>query len=351
MTPKKQVKAHVSEAKKKRVAELSDLIKNNKTILVASIKNIPASQFQEIVKKLRGKALVTVPKKSLIFRAINASSSEEKEIEKLKEKITESVAILFSNLDTFDLASELVRSKRPAKAKPGQVAPEDIKIPKGPTDLVPGPAISELGDLGIPIQIEKGKIHIKQEKVVAKEGEKISGKAAEIMSKLNIRPFLIGFTPLCAFDNEKKKLYTEIKIDPEKALRDIKHAFSRALPFAVEIGYISNDTITFLLGKAGAHEKTLKALLKSDGKSDTGKKKETEKSGKKVETKETQDGGKSKEEGEESKDVEKKEGEPEEKKDVDEEKGEDSKREEKSESEPKEKPEETQQENKSQEEK
>ena len=141
------------------VKELVELAKNKKTILIASIKNIPASQFQEIGKKLRGKAIVKVPKKNLIFRAIDSSGNEA--MKKLEKYVGDSVAILFSDLESFELASELVASKSPAKAKAGQEAPEDIEIPEGPTDLVPGPAISELGALGIQIQIEKGKINIK----------------------------------------------------------------------------------------------------------------------------------------------------------------------------------------------
>jgi len=261
MENKSNKKAHVSEAKLKKVSELSELIKKSKTILVASIKNLPGSQFQEIVKKLRGKAEVKVPKKNLIFRAIDDSSSENKEIEKLKENIDESVAILFSDLDSFELSLELVKNKRPAKAKPGQLAPEDIEIPEGPTELVPGPAITELGALGIPIQIDKGKIHIKKAKVIAKEGEEISKQAADLMSKLNIKPFSIGFVPICAFDNEEKKLYTDIKIDMEQTLEDLKNAFGRALPFAVEIGYINDETITFMIGKAGRNEKVIESLL------------------------------------------------------------------------------------------
>ena len=253
---------HVSEEKKKIVGELSDLIKNKKTILIASIKDIPGSQFQEIVKKLRGKAIVKVPKKNLIFRAIDTSGQEAEK--KLKEQITESVAILFSDLDSFDLATELVNSKSPTKAKAGQEAPADIEIPAGPTDLVPGPAISELGALGIQIQIEKGKITIKNPKIIAKEGEKISTGAAELMNKLGIRPFSVGFIPLSAFDTKEGKLYSEIKIDREEALNELKIAFGKALPFAIEIGYPTKDTISFLLGKAHLHVKAIKGLKKTE---------------------------------------------------------------------------------------
>jgi len=262
----------------KCVAELVDLMKNKKTILIASIKNLPASQFQEITKKLRGKAIVKVPKKNLIIRALDSSGKEaikdlkgKLEIESslntvasLKEQIKNSVAILFSDLDAFELASELVTSKSPAKAKAGQEAPEDIEVQAGLTDLIPGPAISELGSLGIQIKIEKGKINIREPKIIVKKGEKISTTAAEVMNKLDIKPFLVGFTPLCAFDNQESKFYAELKIDKEATLEELKSAYAKALPFAIEIGYPTKDTISFLIGKAGMHEKALEGLKKEE---------------------------------------------------------------------------------------
>ncbi len=251
----KKVVKNIPKKKTDSVKELSDLIKNKKTILIASIKDLPASQFQEISKKLRNKAIVKVPKKNLMFRVIDQSENET--VKKLKEQIQNSVAILFSDLDAFDLALELVKNKSPAKAKPGQISPEDIQVDAGPTDLVPGPAISELGAVGIKIQIEKGKIHIKEPKVIAKAGEKISSAASDIMNKLNIKPFSIGFVPLSAFDTKEEKLYLEIKIDKEKTIEELKNSFGKALPFAVEIGYICEDTIRFLIRKAASHEKAL----------------------------------------------------------------------------------------------
>ena len=67
----------IPERKLKSVKELTDLIKNKGTILVASIKNLPSAQFQQIGKKLRGKAIVKVPKKNLFFRALDSSGIEE----------------------------------------------------------------------------------------------------------------------------------------------------------------------------------------------------------------------------------------------------------------------------------
>lgn len=256
-TPK--VKAtKIPEKKKKAVLELSKLVQEKNTVLIVSIKNIPGTQFQEIVKKLREKAIVKVPKKSLIIKALN--SSKEEEIKKIKESIDSDFAVLFSDLDAFDLAIDLVKSKSPSKAKAGQIAPEDIEIPAGPTDLVPGPAISELGALGIQIQIEGGKITIKSSKVVAKKGNKISQGAADMMGKLDIKPFSIGFTPLSAFDNLTKTFYPVMDIDPEVTLEKLKEDYQKALSFSVNMGYATPETITFLISKAGRQYIALEKL-------------------------------------------------------------------------------------------
>src|SRR3989338_7619112 len=170
--------AHVSDFKKKAVKEIAELMKHRKTILVASVKNLPASQFQEISKKLRGSAIIKVLKKNLILRAIDESKNED--LKEIKSFVSDSTAVLFSDLGAYDLAADLIQNKSPAKAKAGQEAPEDITVEAGPTDLVPGPAISELGALGIQIQIDKGKIAIKEPKVIVKSGQKISEAAVSL---------------------------------------------------------------------------------------------------------------------------------------------------------------------------
>ncbi len=251
--------SHVSKIKIETVKELAALIKTKKTMLLASIKDLPSAKFQEICKKLREKAVVKVPKKNILFKAVDASAN--KELEKIKEYVKNSPAILFSDMDAFDLSVELLKNKSPTKAKTGQEANDDIEVQAGPTELIPGPAISELGALGIQIQIEKGKINIREAKVIVKKGQKISANAADVMSKLDIKPFLVGFTPLCAFDMKENKFYTEIRIDREATLKELKNSFARALPFAVKIGYISNDTIGLLIGKAAMQAKRINRIM------------------------------------------------------------------------------------------
>ncbi len=253
MTPKRQTP--IPEYKKKLVAELVDLIKNSRTILLASVKNLPGPQYQQIVKKIREKAFVKLPKKNLFIRAIEETKNNE--LKKLEEIFKDSTAVLFSNSDSFDLAADLLQNKSPAKAKAGQEAPEDIRIEAGPTDLPPGPAISELGAVGLQVEVKDGKISIKEPKVIVEKGQEITQAACDIMSKLDIMPFSIGFIPLSAYDTKENKFYEEIEINAEEAISELREMYGKALAFSVEIGYTSEDTIKFLIGKAASHEKAL----------------------------------------------------------------------------------------------
>jgi len=252
----------IPQGKINAVAELSKLIDTSKTILVANISSIPGSQFQQITKKIRNKATIKVPKKSLFLRAIE--NSKKTNLENLKNFLEKPFALLFSEIDSYDLAGDLLKNKSPAKAKPGQVAPIDLEVPAGPTNLVPGPAISELGALGIQIQIQGGKIEIKEPKVVAKSGSTINEAVAAILAKLGIMPFSIGFLPVCAYDSDEKKIYSEMIIDAEGTIEDLKFSFGKALAFAVGIGYFSNETTPLMIQKAASYERRLIKIINGE---------------------------------------------------------------------------------------
>ena len=255
---KNKERKDIPESKLKAVAELEKIIKKSKTFMICSIKNLPGKQYQAIKKKIREKAKVRVLKKSLALRAIDNSGIE---IKKLKDYVVEDSALLFSDIDAFELAGILSQNKTPIGAKAGQLANEDIIVEPGATDLVPGPVISELGALGLKIAIEDGKINIKEKKVIVKKGLPVSEGAASLMSKLDIKPFSMGFEPIAAYDNEEKKVYAGIRIDSAKTLEDLKTAYSKTLGFAVNIAYVCNETLKFILGKAVRQEKAILNLI------------------------------------------------------------------------------------------
>jgi len=257
---KKSKRVGVPEYKKKLVADLAEKIKKSKTVLVASTKGLPSSQFQEIKKKLRGKAEVKMMRKSAITRAID--SLEKGALQNLKAQIGADTALFFSDMDAFDLSGLLSESQSPTKAKAGDVVPEDVKVEPGPTDLPPGPAISELSGVGLKVAVEEGKLAIKKGAVIVKAGEEVKENVASVMAKLNIMPMKVGFIPLAAYDSESDKVYVGINIDKEETLEELRSLIGKAMSIAINVGFTNKETIVYLLGKAGMEEKALAALVK-----------------------------------------------------------------------------------------
>lgn len=250
---------HVSESKKKTVKDLAGLMKM-KTVMVVSVKGLPSGQFQEIRKKLRGMAELKVAKKNIIDFALEHSGN--KELEHLVPFIEGNTALLFSEKDAFEISAFLADNKSPAKAKAGQIAEEEIKIEAGPTELLPGPAITELSSVGLKVKVEGGKIAIIQPHVLVKKGEAINDAKVGILSKLNITPFKVGLEPVAAF--LEGKVYNNVKVDKAGTLARLKDGFARSLGFAVSIAYPSNETLPMIIGKAGLQEKALASIIKTE---------------------------------------------------------------------------------------
>mgnify|MGYP005632812141 CR=1 FL=1 len=254
-----KVETHVSEAKKAKVKELSELMKK-KTVMIISIKNLPSAQFQDIKKKLRSRAKIKVAKKSSVDLALENCGI--KELHDLVPFVDDSTAILFSDVDAFEVSGILADEKSPSKAKAGQIAPMDIEVKAGPTELIPGPDISALSAVGLAPKVEGGKIAIMKDKVIVKEGKEISENAASIMAKLDIIPFEVGIDPVAAYMDGV--VYKDIKIDKEAVVVELESAFARALPFAVEIAYVGDDTLDFILAKAKSHEDVVNRIINGE---------------------------------------------------------------------------------------
>ena len=252
---------HVSDVKKAKVKELAGLL-GSRTVMVISVKNLPSAQFQDIKKKLRGKAKIQVVKKSLVNFALDHCAV--KEVHDLVPHVSDSTAMLFSEEDAFIIAGLLADYKSPSKAKVGQIAPFDIEVKAGPTDLIPGPDISALSAIGLAPKVDKGKISILKDKVILKEGKEITAAIASIMAKLGIIPFEVGIDPVAAYDKHAKQVYVNIKIDKVGMIADLEHDYGRAFAFAVDLGIVNSNTLDMVLAKAVSHEGVVSRIISGE---------------------------------------------------------------------------------------
>jgi large subunit ribosomal protein L10 len=252
----------IPEEKKEAVKEMVEKVSTSRTVLIASCKGLPGQQFHDIKKKLRDKAEIKVARKNIINRAID--KIEKGAIKNLKDQVKSDIVVIFSGLDPFELSGLLAKNQSERKAKAGDIAPEDLKIDAGPTDLPPGPAISELGSVGLKVAVKDGKLEIMKGAVIARKGEQIKENVASVLGKLNVTPIKVGFAPLVAYDSKEDKFYVDIAIDVEGTLETLREFIGKSLGFAFGIGYPTKETIRHLIAKASTEEKALAGLIKEE---------------------------------------------------------------------------------------
>jgi len=241
-------KAHVSEEKIKEVESIRDLFDKYKVVAIIDMENLPALQLQRMKSQLKDKIVIKMSKKRLIKLAIDQVKNK-KDVEKIKEHLGGMAALLFTNEDPFKLYKLLKKSKSNAPAKPGQIAPKDLIIPAGPTNFPPGPIIGELGQAGLKTEIKEGKVAIKEDKLLVKQGVVISAKAADILSKLGVEPMEIGLNLVLTYENGEFLYKDVLDVDEEEYTNRIVSGFMDSLSLAVHISYISKDTIEMLIKK------------------------------------------------------------------------------------------------------
>ncbi|RLE39232.1 50S ribosomal protein L10, partial [Candidatus Woesearchaeota archaeon] len=248
--------AHVSQAKKEIVKKLVDFINKYSVIGIVNMENLPTKQLQKMREQLRGKVVLIVAKRRLIKIAID-SIKDKLGIEQLKDNLVGMPGLLFTNENPFSLYKTLQKSKSSAPAKPGQKAPRSIVVQAGPTNFAPGPIIGELGSVGIKTSVEGGKLAIKEDKVVANEGDIISEKLAGILARLGIEPMEIGLDLVAAYENGT--IYTKkiLAIDEEEYKSNLAQAHRWAFNLAIETVIYTRDTITFMITKAFRDSKNL----------------------------------------------------------------------------------------------
>ncbi|HXW98882.1 MAG TPA: 50S ribosomal protein L10, partial [Methanomicrobiales archaeon] len=166
-------------------------------------------------------------------------------------------ALIFTNQNPFSLYKTLERTKTKMAAKPGEVAPQDIVVPKGPTNFKPGPVVGELQQAGIPAVIDAGKVRIKDTKVVVKKGDVIQKKIADVLTKLDIKPMDVGLRLQAAFYEKTIFRAEMLAIDDEAYRRDIALATRQAFGLSLSAGYPTKVTAAAIIGKAFSEAKNL----------------------------------------------------------------------------------------------
>ena len=225
---------HLPVWKREEVEGIVENAGKHELIGLVDIYGIPAKQFQQIRRNLHGNAVVKVARNTLVKHAFNELGGHFID---LKGHVSEHSALIFADGNPFKLFKSLEQTKTKRSAKSGEITPEDIVVPAGPTPFKPGPIVGELQQAGIPAAIDGGKVKIKETKTVVKAGQVISKKQADVLAKLDIKPMPVGLFLLAVVYEGEIYLPDVLGIDEEtyksKITLAAQHVFNLAVNAAV----------------------------------------------------------------------------------------------------------------------
>jgi len=235
----------VKEEKVKKVEELANLLNKHRVIGILNMYKTPASALQKIRSMLRDKAVIKICKKSMMLFALEKIGKKD-----LKKYVKDYPGLILTDTDPFRLYLFLQRNKTPIFAKPGDITEKDIEIKSGPTDLMPGPAISTLSKVKIPAKVEGGKISIIRDKLLCKSGDKMTEDVVAALQLLKIKPMEVTLNVVVVSEDgtiyEGEKLY----IDEKKLFEDLLKAIQYGFNLSIESGWTTEQNINLLITKA-----------------------------------------------------------------------------------------------------
>ncbi len=235
--------------KQKKVEELVALIKQYKTVAIATVDGVPANLLQQVRKRLHGKALMKVAKKAILERALKGSGHEH-----LVPYLEGTSAVILTNMSPVELYREVTGIRDHKYLSPGKPTPVDVVLQPGPAG-VPATMISELKAAGIPVKMVKGAVYIEKEVKLLSAGDVVPPALANALMKMGVRPVEV-FVRINAAESEGLTFTRDVlSITPEIVGEWVKTAAAHAFNLAYNAGYPTPDTLPLYI--ADAHRKTV----------------------------------------------------------------------------------------------
>jgi large subunit ribosomal protein L10 len=232
----------IQPKKKEALQKIEKIMGEYEVIAAADLRGVRSTQIQEIRKTMRGKAKMLVTKNTIFKKASQQLESKKKSISEFAESISGPIALLFTDMNPYELILFLNRNKVKAPAKGGDIASGEIIITAGNTGLPPGPIISEFGDVKIPTKIESGSIWISR--------DTISTRLASVLARLGMKPMEAGLSIIGAYEKGTILAHETLKLDLAEYRQNFVKSFNQALVLAIEASYLTPESTPPIIGKA-----------------------------------------------------------------------------------------------------
>ena len=227
-----------------------DLLKSGDTIAVIDVHGVPAGAMLGMRASLRSDMKIQVAKKRLMSIAWERAGFEDSNLNELFEGAIQPALVSSSNLNSFELFTELKKTEAGRAAKEGDVAPHQIVVEKMDTGMPPGPIVGDLNSVGIPAKIMGGSVQIQKRTVVLEAGDVFEGDMGMMLSKIGINPIVTGLRLCGTLEGGTLFAPSTLDIDYEQFETDLISYAAGAFNLACNITWFTSQTMPTILAKA-----------------------------------------------------------------------------------------------------
>lgn len=226
----------VPERKLQYAKRLNHYLDNYHKCLSIGVTNVGSKKIATSRKDLRSRDIHILMGKNTIIRKVLRVRAERLRAENPKSKAADNAEAMLAMVEgncgfvfipkgesIGELREYITSDKVQTAAKSGVIAPDDVRVPAGPTGQDPSQT-AFFQALDIPTKINRGQVEIVSDVLLLKKGEKVGRSAAELLVKLNIKPFYYGISVNHVYDNGD--VYPAAVLDLTDA--DIAMAFNNA---------------------------------------------------------------------------------------------------------------------------
>jgi len=222
--------------KQEYFAKLVQLLEEYPCILVVGADNVGSNHMQNIRKALRTKgAVLLMGKNTMIRKAIRGHVGANPAVEQLLPMVKGNIGFVFCKGELSEIKKILLAARVEAPAKTGAIAPCKVVVPAQNTGLEPTQT-SFFQALNIQTKIARGQIEIIQDVPLIEEGQKVGASEANLLAKLNIKPFSYGLSLSQVYDNGSIYSHKVLDLTDEEILKKFQNGVRNIASVSLQVG-------------------------------------------------------------------------------------------------------------------
>jgi large subunit ribosomal protein LP0 len=224
------------QRKQQYFTRLIKLLDEYPCILVVGADNVGSNHMQQIRKALRAKgSVLLMGKNTMIRKAIRGHAANNPALEGLLPLVRGNIGFVFTKGDLSEVKKIIQSNRVEAPAKQGAIAPVKVVVPAMNTGLEPTQT-SFFQALNIQTKIARGQIEIIQDVNLIEEGQKVGASEANLLAKLNIKPFSYGLALTMVYDNGSIYSPKVLELSDEDLLKKFSNGVRNIASVSLQIG-------------------------------------------------------------------------------------------------------------------